>query len=130
MDCWYELVEDVIFANSFFALEETGLAYPSLSSADDDESKAMDAWLRVFASGNRVQEGKFFERNNFTQWDSAQRVPHSNRVWRFADKVFGAAWSAGLLNAFVGQLGEPARRLAARARRCTLLSQRCGRSAD
>ena len=64
MDCWYELVEDVIFANSFFALEETGLAYPSLSSADDDESKAMDAWLRVFASGNRVQEGKFFERNN------------------------------------------------------------------
>jgi len=31
----YELVEDVIFANTFFALEETGLAYPSLTAGDD-----------------------------------------------------------------------------------------------
>jgi hypothetical protein len=29
MKAQYELVEDVIFANTFFALEETGLAYPS-----------------------------------------------------------------------------------------------------
>jgi hypothetical protein len=26
----YELIDDVIFANTFFALEETGLAYPSI----------------------------------------------------------------------------------------------------
>jgi hypothetical protein len=96
MDSQYALVEDVIFANSFFALEETGLAYPSLSAADDDAAKAMDAWLRVFASGNRVQEGKFFDSGNFTQWTTGKDVPISNRVRRFADKVFGTQWTSGL----------------------------------
>ncbi|MFO6368481.1 DEAD/DEAH box helicase, partial [Pseudomonas aeruginosa] len=44
IDSQYELVDDVIFANTFFALEETGLAYPCLSS--DEENQALDAWLR------------------------------------------------------------------------------------
>ncbi|MBN0888224.1 hypothetical protein JTM01_35845, partial [Pseudomonas aeruginosa] len=43
IDSQYELVDDVIFANTFFALEETGLAYPCLSS--DEENQALDAWL-------------------------------------------------------------------------------------
>jgi hypothetical protein len=46
----YELVEDVIFANTFFALEETGLAYPSLSPDASEETRKLDAWLRVLAS--------------------------------------------------------------------------------
>jgi hypothetical protein len=50
MENQYELVEDVIFANTFFALEETGLAYPSLSRDSTEETQKLDAWLRVFAS--------------------------------------------------------------------------------
>jgi len=92
----YELVEDVIFANTFFALEETGLAYPSLSARDDTESRTMDAWLRVFAAGNRVREGKFFKDETYKEWDHPDDVPKKNRVRRFADKLFGTSWVAGL----------------------------------
>ncbi|MHC2676960.1 Lhr-like helicase [Bradyrhizobium diazoefficiens] len=92
----YELVEDVIFANTFFALEETGLAYPSLSAEASDETRKLDAWLRVFASASRVREGKYFDRNNFLTWDRSQAVPRNNRVRRFADKVFGASVDNGL----------------------------------
>jgi Lhr-like helicase len=92
----YELVEDVIFANTFFALEETGLAYPSLFQESSDETRKLDAWLRVFASASRVREGRYFDRNNYMTWDRPQAVPKNNRVRRFADKVFGADLDNGL----------------------------------
>jgi hypothetical protein len=106
----YELVEDVIFANTFFALEETGLAYPSLSPDATDETRKLDAWLRVLASASRVREGKYFDRNNFVTWDRPQAVPKNNRVRRFADKVFGVGLDTGLqgvLNALaaIGHIG-------------------------
>jgi Lhr-like helicase len=90
------LIEDVIFANSFFALEETGLAYPSLSAAEGGAADEMDAWLRVFASGNRVQEGEYFDQTDYKQWHSAKDVQESNKVWRFADHIFGAQLQIGL----------------------------------
>jgi hypothetical protein len=96
MDNQYELVEDVIFANTFFALEETGLAYPSLTAGDDVLSRTLDAWLRVFASGNRVREGKYFDNGNYKQWDVPADVPERNRVRKFANKLFDANWSTGL----------------------------------
>jgi hypothetical protein len=96
MKSQYELIEDVIFANSFFAIEETGLAYPSLSAAEGDAADEMDAWLRVFASGNRVQEGQYFDPNDFKQWHAAGDVQESNKVRRFADHIFGAQWQIGL----------------------------------
>lgn len=83
-----ELVDDVIFANTFFALEETGLAYPSISKEAGEEVDRLDAWLRVFASATRVQENKFFNAN-VTEWDTAAKVPLTNRVRRFADAVYG-----------------------------------------
>ncbi|MEA2895972.1 MAG: hypothetical protein QOJ84_1587 [Bradyrhizobium sp.] len=92
----YELVEDVIFANTFFALEETGLAYPSLSKEVGEDSIKADAWLRVFASASRVREGKYFDKDNYRQWDDPQTVPVNNKVRRFANRVFGADWAAGL----------------------------------
>ncbi|HBF56891.1 MAG TPA: helicase, partial [Afipia sp.] len=106
----YELVEDVIFANTFFALEETGLAYPSLSPDASEETRKLDAWLRVFASASRVREGKFFDRHNFMTWDRPQAVPKKNRVRRFADGVFGATVDNGLQKvlddlAAIGHLG-------------------------
>lgn len=106
----YELVEDVIFANTFFALEETGLAYPSLSSDDTETTRKLDAWLRVFASASRVREGKFFDEHNFITWDKPHVVPQKNRVRRFAERVFGATADNGLKDvledlAKIGHLG-------------------------
>ncbi|MEG8038743.1 helicase-related protein [Sphingomonas sp. LR60] len=91
-----ELVDDVIFANTFFALEETGLAYPSLSDGAGDDVDRMDAWLRVFASATRVRENKFFDENGAREWPDASAVPRTNRVLRFARAVFGDDGGAGL----------------------------------
>lgn len=84
-----ELVDDVIFANTFFALEETGLAYPSISRDAGEEVDGMDAWLRVFASATRVHENKYFDPNRIREWTSAASVPDTNRVARFARALFG-----------------------------------------
>ena len=91
-----ELVDDVIFANTFFALEETGLAYPSLSDGFGEEVDRMDAWLRVFASATRVRENKFFDENRTKEWPDAAAVPRTNRVARFARAVFGDDGGAAL----------------------------------
>jgi hypothetical protein len=92
----YELVEDVVFSNTFFALEETGLAYPSLAQGTDAATQEMDAWLRVFAGAYRVEESKYFDHDNVREWVVANNVPMKNRVRRFADAVFGNAAEAGL----------------------------------
>ncbi|MFE0757898.1 DEAD/DEAH box helicase [Inquilinus sp. NPDC058860] len=84
-----ELVDDVIFANTFFALEETGLAYPSISREAGEAVDRLDAWLRVFASATRVQENKYFSDTRVTEWDNASKVPLSNRVRRFANAIHG-----------------------------------------
>lgn len=85
-----KLVDDVIFANTFFALEETGLAYPSVSKDAGSEIDELDAWLRVFASATRVQENKYFDPDRVTEWDKSSKVPPTNRVRRFADAIYGA----------------------------------------
>jgi len=91
-----ELVDDVIFANTFFALEETGLAYPSLSLGAGEEVERMDAWLRVFASATRVHENKYFDPRRIREWTSAASVPNTNRVMRFARATFGDDAANGL----------------------------------
>lgn len=83
------LVDDVIFANTFFALEETGLAYPSISRDSGPEVDRWDAWLRVFASATRVQENKFYDRSRSTDWDLPGKVRPTSRVWKFADALDG-----------------------------------------
>lgn len=84
-----ELVDDVIFANTFFALEETGLAYPSISRDASPEIDRLDAWLRVFASATRVQENKFYDPNRTAEWDQPGKIKPSSRVWKFADAIDG-----------------------------------------
>ena len=92
----YELVEDIVFSNSFFALEETGLAYPSVSRGTDPATQEMDAWLRVFAGAYRVEDSKYFDRETARDWLAANNVPATNKVRRFAGAVFGSAADAGL----------------------------------
>jgi hypothetical protein len=98
-----ELVDDVIFANTFFALEETGLAYPSLSRDVGEDVDRLDAWLRVFASATRVHENKYFDQNRMREWTTAGSVPGTNRVARFARAVFDDNYVDGL-NGILGRL--------------------------
>ncbi|KQR76945.1 helicase [Burkholderia sp. Leaf177] len=84
----YELTDDVIFANTFFALEETGLAYPSSSSESGNEIDELDAWLRLFASATRVRNNKFVDHDRLVEWTSGNDVKHKRTI-RFAQKIFG-----------------------------------------
>lgn len=101
-----ELVDDVIFANTFFALEETGLAYPSISRDAGPDVDKLDAWLRVFASATRVQENKYFRDTQAIEWDRPDKIRPSSKVWRFANAIHGVdanAELADVLNAFEKQ---------------------------
>lgn len=90
----YSLIIDTVFANSFFALEETGLGYPSMDRGAGPEVDKLDAWLRVFASAYRIREGDFFK-EDARPWSTASNVTHK-RIKRYAGAVFGGAWDAGL----------------------------------
>lgn len=93
----YELIDDVIFANTFFALEETGLAYPCFAYQDRADENEMDAWLRVFAGAYRVRENKYTDRGELRAWVRGTEIPTTSRVRKIARKVFGdAGVDAGL----------------------------------
>ncbi|EHR1568133.1 DEAD/DEAH box helicase [Salmonella enterica] len=82
----FELIDDVIFANTFFALEETGLAYPCVS--DKDDMPQLDAWLRVFAGVYRVKENKYFDASRSRDWLVGENVD-KEKVNRIARVLFG-----------------------------------------
>jgi hypothetical protein len=69
----YELVEDVIFANTFLRRGDRSslpVAFPRVERRD----RKLDAWLRVFASASE-EKGRYFDRNNYMTWDRPQAVP-------------------------------------------------------
>ncbi|HFI1561989.1 TPA: DEAD/DEAH box helicase [Yersinia enterocolitica] len=82
----FELIDDVIFANTFFALEETGLAYPCIS--DKDDVPELDAWLRVFSGAYRVKENKYFDASSTRDWHVGKNV-EKEKVKRVARVLFG-----------------------------------------
>ncbi|ELQ6222667.1 DEAD/DEAH box helicase [Cronobacter turicensis] len=81
-----ELIDDVIFANTFFALEETGLAYPCIS--DKDDMPEIDAWLRVFSGAYRVKENKYFDASRTRDWYVGKDV-EKEKIKRVARVLFG-----------------------------------------
>lgn len=84
------LVDDVVFSNTFFALEETGLGYPSLTSGTGADAEGLDAWLRVFAGAYRVEENKYFKPDQTVQWVKLDSIRNpKNRVRRFAEDLYG-----------------------------------------
>jgi hypothetical protein len=105
----YELIDDVIFANTFFALEETGLAYPSLMNGNNEKADILDAWLRVFAGAYRVLDNKFVDGISLIEWLSGSDIKNK-RVQRFAQVIFPAETSteglSNLLHEF-SVLGHP-----------------------
>lgn len=84
----YELVDDVIFANTFFALEETGLAYPCVSDLDIAGNGELDAWLRVFAGAYRIRDNQYFDEDAKKEWVLGVDITN-NRVKKVAQKMFG-----------------------------------------
>ncbi|OSZ43574.1 helicase [Alcaligenes faecalis] len=84
----YELLEDIIFANTFFALEETGLGYPCLAGSTHAAENEIDAWLRVFAGAYRVRESRFFNKDTTKEWVDGRDIPLTSRVKKIADKVY------------------------------------------
>lgn len=99
----YELIDDVIFASTFFALEETGLAYPSIMDGDEAKADRLDAWLRVFSGAYRVLDNKYVDGDRMIEWVSGSDVKNK-RVQRFAHAVFGAGAAtdglSGILDEF------------------------------
>ncbi|SEE27416.1 Helicase conserved C-terminal domain-containing protein [Rhizobiales bacterium GAS191] len=78
------LVDNVLFAKTYFALEETGLGYPSIVPRQDDKADRLDAYLRVFADAYRVRGNKWVELDDKKkEWPQAQSVG-SRRLREFA----------------------------------------------
>ncbi|MEA3234098.1 DEAD/DEAH box helicase [Pseudomonas mosselii] len=103
----YELIDDVIFANTFFALEETGLAYPCVSR--DGKDQVLDAWLRVFASAYRVKDNKYFDKSKVRQWQRGSDITNG-RIKKVAYTLYGEARYTEELTSVLAkfeQLGHP-----------------------
>jgi hypothetical protein len=78
------LVDDVLFSKTYFALEETGLGYPSLFANQRQDADRFDAYLRVFSDAYRVRGNKWVELDDKRkEWPRAATVG-SCRVTEFA----------------------------------------------
>ena len=101
-----ELAYEVLFSKTYFALEETGIGYPSLRGVRDDASDRLDAYLRVFADNYRVIGNRYFDNPpNFD--DGRTALARSRGIGSFAresapsdpaaelDRVLAAFSSAG-----------------------------------
>ena len=76
------LIEDVIFARNYFALEETGIGYPCFEAAHNQNSDMMDAVLRVFADNYRVLANKWVKPDSIKEWVNSDSI-RSKRVNSF-----------------------------------------------
>lgn len=75
-------VDEVLFSRSYFALEETGLGYPTLFTTEVPADAApMDAWLRVFGDAYRVSSNRYLSEETKPWTDS---IPKRNRAYLLA----------------------------------------------
>jgi len=78
------LVDEVLFSKTYFALEETGLGYPSLFANQRADTDRFDAYLRVFSDAYRIRGNKWVEFDDRRkEWTQATNVG-SRRVNDFA----------------------------------------------
>ena len=76
------LVEDVLFARNYFALEETGIGYPCFTPSKSSNTDILDAVLRVLADNYRVLANKWVREGNIKEWADGHAVS-SRRVKSF-----------------------------------------------
>ncbi|WP_420394247.1 hypothetical protein [Acuticoccus sp.] len=77
-------VDDVLFAKTYFALEETGIGYPTLSARAGDGVDRLDGYLRVFADSYRVRGNRWVEQDfKKLEWTEGRSVS-ARRLKEFA----------------------------------------------
>lgn len=92
------LVTGVIFNKTYFALEETGIAYPSVgSSVPDTERSLADAFLRVLTDSYRLVDSQYEDSDPKDPWRSAVEIRANERARRLASQLWaGDAINEGL----------------------------------
>ncbi len=87
-----ESITQTIFNKTYFALEETGLAYPSVplsATRDPADQNLLAACLRVLGDSYRLNENPYDDQPK--DWTGAQDVKPTDRLFRFLSEVFGPA---------------------------------------
>ena len=105
------LVTGVIFSKTYFALEETGVAYPSVgSAAGADERDLADAFLRVFADSYRLVDSQYEDADSKDPWRGATDIGMNQRARRLAAAIWAPDQvDAGLERVLktLGKAGHP-----------------------
>lgn len=86
-----KLVTETLFNRTYFALEETGLGYPSLRRVANERMEDLgkaNALLRVFADAYRLANSPY-DHKDARAWIDGFDLPERNRVMRFASAVWG-----------------------------------------
>lgn len=82
---------DLLFSKTYFALEETGLGWPSFYGAVDytEEHSRNDAWLRIFSDAYRITPNQYKEEAP-KPWHTALDMlgTRTNRLKTLASKLF------------------------------------------
>lgn len=83
------LVTGVVFSKTYFALEETGLAYPTAGTTGvpDDDALA-DTFLRILADSYRLADSPYERGAPKDPWNSAIDIEKKARARRFAARIW------------------------------------------
>ena len=120
-----KLVTEVIFSKTYFAVEETGIAYPSLvrrpgeSDADYEQANAL---LRAFADAYRLNDTPFDEVPR--GWTDHRDIGPRNKARRFAEALWPDDWRLEL-DRFIDRLateGHPEGRISTADLRLVLVA--------
>ena len=88
---------DLLFSKTYFALEETGLGWPSFYGAVDytEERSRHDAWLRIFADAYRIIPNQFQDDAD-KAWNNSSDMlgVRTNRLKRLLEKIFNSPAAA------------------------------------
>ncbi len=88
------LVTDALFSRTYFALEESGLGYPSTAmpvSSDEQDWNRRNAFLRVLADSYRLRDSPY-ENHEPKPWLDHHDIGKKSRVRHFAESVWNANW--------------------------------------
>ena len=103
-----EMVEDqrpltyeVLFSKTYFALEETGIGYPSITSNSTADSDRLDAYLRVFGDSYSVEGNKW---TSPSYADVPDELPR--RVRRFAEASSAGQDPAAVMRQLLDELSR------------------------
>jgi len=103
----HKLTCGVVFSKTYFALEETGLGYPCVSSTVEESIRpALDAFLRVFGDDYRLHNNPWSsdDEDSKKPWTSNAEV--SSRVRRFANSLWDSHDVPGKLDEVLRIFGE------------------------